>query len=84
MKYQVLLTKKAETSLDKASDLIRKKIIRALNLLESDPFVGKPLKAEFAGLWTMRAWPFRIIYEIKQRKLIVIVLIISHRKDVYR
>jgi mRNA interferase RelE/StbE len=82
--YQVLLTKKAERSLAKAPVAVREKIIRSLTLLETDPFVGKPLKAEFEGLWTLRAWPFRIIYEIKKGKLIVLVLVIAHRKDVYR
>jgi mRNA interferase RelE/StbE len=61
---------------------------RVLDDLESklskDPYKGKTLSGEFKGLHRWRAGRFRIIYEIQQQQLVVLVLRIGHRKDIYR
>lgn len=45
---------------------------------------GKPLQGEMAGLWRYRVGDYRLICEIKDTVLSVIVLRIGHRRDVYR
>lgn len=60
----------------------KKKVIRKLELLASDPYAGKPLKGELADLFAFRAWPYRIIYEIHEGSLII--LSITHRQSVYK
>ena len=59
----------------------QKKLIRKLELLISDPYVGKQLKGEFTGLYSLRAWPFRIIYQIEDKTLVVYS--ISQRQGAY-
>ena len=44
---------------------------------------GKPLSRELAGLWRYRVRDYRMICHIENDKLIVLVLRIGHRKDVY-
>ena len=44
---------------------------------------GKPLSGEFAGLWRYRMRDYRMICNIEDNKLIVLVVRVSHRKDVY-
>lgn len=44
---------------------------------------GKPLSRELAGLWRYRVRNYRIICNIEDDKLIVLVLRAGHRKDVY-
>lgn len=44
---------------------------------------GKPLSGELAGLWRYRVRDYRMICNIEDDKLIVLVIRVSHRKDVY-
>lgn len=60
----------------------KKKVIRKLELLTTDPQAGKSLKGEFEGLYSLRAWPYRIIYEIT--KTTIIVYSVGHRQGVYK
>lgn len=36
------------------------------------------------GIWRVRSGDYRIIYKIKQKRLVVLIIMIRHRKDVYR
>jgi len=46
--------------------------------------VGKPLQRELEGLWSARRGPYRIIYDLVEERLVVIVIHVDHRADVYR
>jgi mRNA interferase RelE/StbE len=60
---------------------------RALELVESvvarDPHAGKQLKGKYRGLWSYRFSDYRIVYEILGRELVIVVLRVRHRLDVY-
>jgi len=45
---------------------------------------GKPLRGEKRGLWRYRVGNFRLICDIQDEKITVLVLEVGHRKDVYR
>ena len=59
-----------------------KKIVRKLELLLTEPLIGKQLKGELEGLRSLRAWPYRIIYEVKSNS--VVIYSIAHRQGVYK
>lgn len=59
----------------------KKKVIRKLELLSTDPYVGKALKGELEGLYSIRAWPYRIVYQITKSS--IIIYSIAHRQGVY-
>lgn len=44
---------------------------------------GKPLSRDMAGLWRYRVRDYRMICNIEDDKLVVLVLRAGHRKDVY-
>ncbi|MGS2717038.1 type II toxin-antitoxin system RelE family toxin [Eionea flava] len=44
---------------------------------------GKPLARDLAGLWRYRLRNYRMICNIENNKLIVLVLRVGHRKDIY-
>jgi mRNA-degrading endonuclease RelE of RelBE toxin-antitoxin system len=46
--------------------------------------VGKPLQRDLEGLWGARRGPYRIIYEILDERLVVLIVHVAHRADVYR
>ena len=43
----------------------------------------KALQGEYKGLYRLRLRTYRLIYEKKNDKLIILVLRVSHRKDIY-
>jgi len=44
---------------------------------------GKPLKADLKGLWRYRVADYRLICSIQDQRLVVLVLKVGHRRDVY-
>lgn len=46
--------------------------------------VGKPLLGSLAGLHSARRGDFRILYRIDERDITVLIVIVEHRRDVYR
>ena len=53
-------------------------------LLEAPRRVGHPLWRELTGMWSARRGAYRIVYELNEAELVVNVLRIDHRADVYR
>jgi mRNA-degrading endonuclease RelE of RelBE toxin-antitoxin system len=52
--------------------------------LVAEPYrVGKPLRFELEGYWSARRGQYRVIYSIHDTQVLVRVVRISHRADVY-
>ena len=85
MAYKVVYLDQVEQDLKKLDRSIVKKILtRIETYLASDPKeLGKPLKGEFQGYWRYRWGDYRVIYKISEREILILILRISHRKDVY-
>lgn len=81
--YQAVLERKAQKQLNKIPLKYKKKIQHAIDYLAQDPFSGKKMHGEYQGRYTLRVWPYRVIYRIEKKKVLVIVLAISHRQAVY-
>lgn len=60
---------------------------RALEIVEedlsADPHKGRPLVGPYKGLWKYRIGDYRIIYSIEEDRVVIFVLRIRRRKDVY-
>lgn len=53
--------------------------------LAENPYrVGKPLRGQLEGRFSARRGDFRVIYQIFDNRVVVRVIHISHRRDVYR
>jgi mRNA interferase RelE/StbE len=61
----------------------RLKIKTALAKVSQDPYLGKKLRGELEGQFSLKIWPYRIIYFITPKQD-VIVTDIGHRKEIYR
>jgi mRNA interferase RelE/StbE len=44
---------------------------------------GKPLRMNLAGLWRYRVGDYRLICRIEEHRLVVLVLKVGHRREVY-
>lgn len=60
---------------------IKRSIRKALDGLAQDPYMGKPLKQELEGLWSLPVSHHRIIYQVDLRSITVVF--IGPRRDVY-
>jgi mRNA interferase RelE/StbE len=60
------------------------RVISAINQLAENPHIGKLLKGELSGLRRIRSGNYRVIYEINEGEVTILVLRIAHRKQVYR
>jgi len=59
------------------------RIRRALEEIETNPLLGKPLKGELQGLYSYRAATYRIVYQIKFSEILIEIIDIAERKVVY-
>lgn len=83
-KYTVKYTKEVKKRIDKLDSSIKKIIQKAIESLAQDPYRGKPLSYELAGLYSLRTSDYRIIYKVKEKQLIIIVITIGHRREIYK
>ncbi len=85
MKYTVRLNARTGKILDRLPSDVRRRIVRKLVALEDDP--RPPGVEKLAGvddLYRVRVGTYRIVCAIRERELVVIVVRIGHRRDVYR
>lgn len=82
--YSVTIAPAAARQLRKFDPQARRRVQAAIDLLATDP---RPPKATRlvggAGEWRVRTGDYRIIYEIYDDRLVVLVLRVTHRRDVY-
>jgi mRNA interferase RelE/StbE len=81
--YTVVLSKIAQKQLDKLSDNIAEPIFEALTSLEKDPRPQGYKKLKGRDGYRIRVGNYRIIYDIIDKELIVDVITLGHRKDIY-
>jgi len=60
------------------------KILKRIEALKADPRPPGVEKLSGQELYRIRQGVYRILYEIKNEELIIIVVKIGHRRDVYR
>jgi len=81
--YQIILSGKAKKSLKKIDPQDKPRILTALVRLRQNPFLGKKLSGEYKDCYSLRVWPYRIVYKIHKKRLLVLVVNIGHRGSVY-
>ena len=69
---------------DKLPQNIRQRIIRTVRKLARDPFPPGVRKIANSDYYRLRVGDYRIIYEVQEARLVVLVVRIGHRKDVHR
>lgn len=83
-KYKVVLTEKFNRQLKGIDKTYRPAILRAVYFLGENCLSGKALTGKLKGYFSYRVGVYRIIYQIFHRNCIVLILTVSHRKDIYR
>lgn len=85
MSYRLTLAPAAARQLRKLDPTARRRIQAALELLSEEPRppAATPLVGG-AGEWRVRTGDYRIVYEIDDGVLQVLVVAVGHRREVYR
>lgn len=87
MTYQVILSPRARRVL---GEVLPESVAAACwefirgPLAENPRRVGKPLDPPMDGMWAARRGEYRVIYTIHESRVVVEILRIAHRRDVYR
>lgn len=83
--YRIVIAPAAAKMLKKLqlSDIQKRLIIKAIDSLAQDPERGYPLRRELKGFYKLRVGDWRIVYEIRHKKVTVVVIAVGHRKNIY-
>lgn len=82
--WEIRIEKKAKKDLNKIPEKYRQRILASLVQIANDPFVAKKLSGHLAGMYSLRVLPYRIIYKIYRQKILIIIIRIGYRRDVYK
>ena len=83
--YRIFFKPSAERALRKLPLDAQRRVVRAVAALAGNPRPAGAVKlAGDENLWRIRIGTYRAVYEIHDDRLVVLVLRVAHRKDVYR
>lgn len=86
MTWNVELTEKSARQLRKLDKSTQRRIVGFLRELETldDPHTrGKGLTGNLRGLWRYRVGDYRLVCSLEGERLLVLVLSVAHRSEVY-
>lgn len=82
--YSIRIRRSAARELRRIPPPHRTRIIHAIDSLGEHPLAGSVLKGGLRGLRRIRVGRYRVVYEVQDDELVVLVIRVSHRKDAYR
>ncbi|MGI5078204.1 type II toxin-antitoxin system RelE family toxin [Treponema maltophilum] len=87
MGYKVLLEKKAEDDFAKLDKSVQQQIFKYLKKIEerqNPRSLGAPLQDNLSTFWKYRVGDYRLIAQLQDDRLIVLMLVAAHRREVYK
>jgi mRNA interferase RelE/StbE len=82
-RFEVRYTPAAARAIRRLDADLRAACGEAIRRLATDPARGKRLRGGLQGLWCYRTGDYRIVYELRARQLVILVVGLGHRRDVY-
>lgn len=70
--------------LARADKKIADRVVGAIDSLKEDPFAGKKLSGDLSNYRSLRAGDYRVLYVIIARRILIQVVSIGHRRDIYK
>ncbi|QKJ30838.1 type II toxin-antitoxin system RelE/ParE family toxin [Mucilaginibacter mali] len=81
--HQITISKTAQKQLNKLTDNVAVKLIEAIEGLATDPRPNNCKKLKGREAYRIRVNDYRIIYEIFDKILLIDVVALGHRRDIY-
>ena len=86
MTYKIVIENRALAELANLPKKIQRQIANKIDRLSANahPSGCKVLKAGKSPLYRIRSGDYRIVYQIREKQVVILVVRIAHRKDVYK
>jgi len=84
MRYKIQILRGAQKQLRGIEHLQRNRIIEAIRALSQNPRPNGVRKLTGRDAWRCRIGRYRVIYEIFDSRLLILVVSVGHRRDIYR
>jgi len=85
MAYSVTFTKASKRQFDKLPHPAKQRLGAAIEQLARDPRPAGAIKLSGEdGLYRVRGGDYRAIYQIQDERLLILVVKVGHRREVYR
>lgn len=87
MAWRIEVDKDVQRAMRKMDRQVARRItskLREISLLDDPRSTGKALVGNMAGLWRYRVGDYRIVCDIEDAALLVLVVDVAHRREVYR
>ena len=81
--YRLSYTDEAKKQILKLDERWKREIRIAVEEIAKTPSIGKSLTRELKGRFSYRVGDYRIIYRIYHSEVVVLILTVGHRRDVY-
>lgn len=83
--YSIYFTGTSKKQFENLAKKIQKEVIKILeDEIAHNPLIGKPLQGPLKGLHSQRIGNLRIIYQVIEEQLQIMVINIGHKKSVYQ
>jgi addiction module RelE/StbE family toxin len=80
--YQLSTAPTFSKGLKKLEKTTQIQILTEAMALKTDPFIGKPLRGDWKGIYSLRIGTYQVLYSIKGIE--VRLLFVGHRKHIYK
>lgn len=88
MNYRLYYTKEAKKALKKLDEpilvMVKAWIEKNLNNTDDPRRYGKALQGKYSGYWRYRVGNYRLICEIRDQELVIILIDLGYRGKIYR
>ncbi len=84
MSFSIRIKESAAKELRRVARPERTRIVSAIDRLAETPHLGAALKGDLRGLRRIRVGDYRVVYEVRDDELVVLVVRVAHRRDAYR
>ena len=83
MSYSLVYLPGAVRDLRKHPEDVVERARRGLERLAKNPELGNRLAEPLAEFWSYRVGDYRIVYRLRRRELLVLIVMIGHRRAIY-
>lgn len=85
MRYRLDLTRRAAKALDAIDKPRRRRVMAVIDGLAADPRPPQCVKLSGSrNEWRVRAGDYRVLYAVHDDRLLVLVIEVGHRSEIYR
>ena len=83
MTYRIRYTEEAARRINKLDKTVKERVSNAIIRLSENPELGKRLTGLLSDRWSYRVGDWRILYKVRRKEVVILVLTVGHRSDVY-